>query len=516
MELNRLLYHLKALSLLFLACGCTLKKSDSSIDSRVLNKPNILLIAVDDLNDWVGVLEGHPDVMTPNIDALAKSGVLFRNAHTQVPLCAPSRVALLTGKQPSSTGVYFQIKDTFVREASLETESAIYLPQYFEQNGYKTMGAGKIWHGNDEAKTFQEYGEAKEWFGPRPKKRINYDPEQGPNYDGFTGTNTDWGAFPETDEEMSDHYFADWAIDKLQQTHSDPFFLAVGFVRPHVPWYVPPAWLEKYDPETIALPPYKADDLDDLPQYAKELTSTPPMPTTEYLLERGDWNEAVRAYLASVTWTDHQVGRVLEALKESPYAENTIIVLFSDHGYHMGEKNRFAKMSLWERDTHVPLIFSGPGIPEETQISKPAGLIDIYPTLLKLTGLDSNPDLEGRSLDPLFSSPDLEWPYPVRTTFGPGNIALRSERYRYIRYEDGSEELYDHQEDPLEWNNLLANTTERSRYSEIIEEFQSHVPTSWAPMAEMNYYTQNRLVRDRLEEWKKDPKIYFNKPLQYE
>lgn len=488
------------LSLISLS-GCFTGKTD---DESVNQPPNILFIVIDDLNDWTGNLAGHPNAKTPNIDRLRDRGILFTNAHAQAPLCGPSRASLLTGMYPSTTGIYLHINDRDVRNANEATHNAIFLPEYFEQHGYKTMGAGKIWHENDLANTFEEYGERHEWFGPRPDDRINYDPEKGPNYDGEASTSTDWGAFPERDEQMPDHKYASWAIERLEQDHNQPIFLGVGFVRPHVPWYVPQRWLDLHPIENVHLPLYKKDDNEDVPEVAQRMAFMPPMPTREYLIENDQWKEMVQAYLASTTWVDHQVGRVLRALEESPHAENTIIVLFSDHGYHLGEKNRVSKMSLWERDTRVPLIFAGPGIESGLRSSRPVGLIDIYPTLTELAGLPKNSQNEGRSLTPLIDDVNRQWPYPAVTMFGPDNVSLRDDHVRYIQYEDGSEEYYDHRSDPHEWNNL-AQTPERGEaISARIEELKKWLPVSYAPLANESSFDMNPYFRERMEIWRQN------------
>lgn len=481
---------------------CLLAGKNSYAQPNDQKSPNILFIAIDDLNDWIGTLGGYPNVKTPNIDSLGESGIVFTNAHTQAPLCGPSRASLMTGLYPSTTGIYLHINDGEVRKANEVTRRSISLPKYFEEHGYKTMGVGKIWHGNDLGNTFQEYGERHEWFGPRPQERINYDPEKGPNYDGHGGTSTDWGAYPDNDEEVSDYYYSSWAIEKLKQDHDQPFFLGVGFVRPHVPWYVPQHWLDVYPLENIQLPPYLEDDMEDIPEVGQRMAFMPPMPTRDYLEEKGQWKEMIQAYLASITFTDHQVGRVLRALEESPYADNTIIVLFSDHGYHLGEKNRVAKMSLWERDTRVPLIFSGPSVNSNLRSSRPVGLIDIYPTLLDLSNLPVNHQNEGRSLMPLMKDVDREWPYPAMTIFGPGNISLRSEHFRYIQYEDGSEEFYDHRNDPHEWYNLAKDTERKAEVKSEIEELQQFIPENQAPLAEESSFDMNIYFRERMEEWR--------------
>ena len=509
-KLNRLLCLSTCVAAFFTVAGCQSSASgpapggnSSGLYSGDEARPaNVLLIAIDDLNDWVGVLGGHPDTRTPVLDSLAASGMLFTNAHTQAPLCAPSRVALLTSMLPSTTGIYFQIRDTLVKESSPATRRAVSLPEYLAAQGFKTMGAGKIWHGNDLAGTFQEYGQAGAWFGPRPPERQAYDPEDGPNYDGVNSTNTDWGAWPLRDEEMSDYKYADWAIDKLGRPHDAPFLLAVGFVRPHVPWYVPPRWLETFDPDQIALPPYNPDDMDDIPQIARDLSLSAPMPTTEYLKAKGQWADAVRAYLASVHWVDHQVGRVLQALREGPHAENTLVVLFSDHGYHMGEKNRFSKMSLWERDTRVPVMISGPGIPAGRTTSRPVGLVDLYPTMLDLLGLPANELNEGRTLSPLIAEPQREWPHPALTMFGPNMVSVRGDRFRYIRYEDGSEEFYDHSNDPYEWTNLARDPAAMAEHRADVERLRAAIPDSMAPLVEHSFYTGNAFSRASMPRWR--------------
>ncbi|MEX0685696.1 MAG: sulfatase [Balneolales bacterium] len=462
---------------------------------------NVLLITVDDLNDWTGGLNGHPNVITPNMDTLGESGILFTNTHTQAPLCGPSRASFMSGLLPTTSGIYLHISDDNVKEANEATLRTLSLPEYFAQHGYKTMGAGKLWHGNDGANTFQEYGDRHEWFGPRPEERINYDPKEGPNYvEGMDGTSTDWGAFPENDEEMPDYKYASWVIERLEQDHDKPFFMGVGFVRPHVPWYVPKRWYDMHPVEGVQTPPYKTDDMDDVPDIAHQMAFMPPMPTTEYLKDNNQWEAMVQGYLASVTWADHQIGRVLDALEKSKYADNTIVVLFSDHGYHLGEKNRVSKMSLWERDTHVPLIFAGPGIEEGLLSSRPTGLIDIYPTLLELCNLPANPDNDGRSLMPLIDNVDEEWPYPVMTAFGPHNITLRNERYRYTRYEDGSEEVYDHKNDPNEWENLALSR--RNRILPMIDQMEVFIPKNPAPLAENSNFGMNNYFKEQMEIWR--------------
>jgi arylsulfatase A-like enzyme len=302
----------------------------------------------------------------------------------------------------------------------------------------------------------------------------------------------------ETNEDMTDYKSAQWAVGKLQETHDKPFLLAVGFVRPHVPWYTPQKWFDHHPLETIQLPPYLPQDFDDIPEGGRLVADVPMMPTTEELIERGQWKKAVQAYLACITWTDHQVGKLLDALDASPYSDNTIVVLWSDHGYHLGEKNRFAKQAIWERDTRVPLIISGPGIRPNRHTSKPVGLIDMYPTLVELCELPDNVKNEGQSLKPLLDDVEAKWDNPAITAYGPVNFAIRSERYRYMRYEDGSEEFYDMRNDPNEWTNLATDSSYRS----IIAEHRKHIPSNPAPLAPKSSYDINEYFIGRLDDWK--------------
>lgn len=437
-------------------------------------KTNVLFIAIDDLNDWVGFLQGHPNTKTPNMDRLAARGMVFSNAHCPATVCAPSRAAIMSGMQPASTGVYGQIRDQDLKERLDKSHQIIFLPDYFEQHGYKTMGVGKLFHQHDGAKVFGEFGGIWEKFGPKPKERFEYDPAW---FDKPGGTQTDWGAFPDTDEKMPDYKIAKWAVEKLNESHEKPFFLGVGFIRPHVPFYVPQKWFDLFEGEKIQLPPYLKNDLSDVPDISKRVHDVPMMPTTEWAIQEGHWQDMVRAYLACIAFVDAQVGEVLDALEASPYVNNTLIVLWSDHGYHIGEKNRFAKHSLWERTTHVPLIFAGKGIERSGTCSASVGLIDLYPSLLELSGLPANSHNEGHSLVPLLQKPQRKWPYAARTTYGKGNHSIHFGNYHYIQYADGSAELYDRKTDPNEWKNLAPLKSSKR----IIKKLQKHLPTKEAP-----------------------------------
>jgi arylsulfatase A-like enzyme len=423
-------------------------------------KPNVLLISIDDLNDWVGCLGGHPQAKTPNIDRLAKRGTLFANAHCQSPVCNPSRVSMLTGRYPHSTGVYFLSPDL---KSAPALEGVLTLPEVFAASGYKTMSVGKIFHGGDK-RFFQEYGGSNGGFGPRPKNKISQ-PHGHPLWD--------WGAFPESDAKMPDMVAADWAIEKLKQKHDKPFFLGVGFYRPHVPMFVPKKWFDLHPRDKVKLPLVRTDDHSDLGQYAIDLTNLKHVsPTHEWVKSAGQWEHAVQSYLASVTFADHCLGRVLTALDSGPHADNTVVVLFSDHGFHLGEKQRWAKRSLWEDGTRVPLIVTAPGFARAQRTDRPAELLDVFPTVLELSGLKADPRQEGQSLIPLMKDPTAPWDHPAITSFGRGNFSVRSTQYRFIQYLDGSQELYDHEKDPHEWNNLAANAD----YKKVLAEHAALVP----------------------------------------
>ena len=446
--------------------------------------PNVLFIAIDDLNDWTGCLAGHPQALTPNIDRLAQRGVLFTNAHCQAPLCGPSRASLLTGLYPHATGVYQQPnKDALARDENLFRGQL--LPEYFAAHGYRTMAVGKITHGYSAKIAFDDYGGSFQGFGPYPpqRERFNYFlPDVR-----WTGTLTDWGAFPATNDELSDHQTADWTIDQLKEEFDKPFFLGVGFVRPHVPFYVPQKWFDLFPAAKIHLPDVRSDDLEDIPATGRSVHEVPKYPQLDFLLadENAQFKKCVQAYLACVAFVDHQVGRVLHALESSPYADNTVVVLFSDHGYHLGEKDRVCKHSLWEEATRVPLCIADfrprdrrvVAVAEKTD--QPVGLIDLFPTLTELCGLPRKSTNQGKSLVPLLKSPNSARldRQGILTTYGRGNHSIRTSRFRYIRYLDGSEELYDHQTDPNEFTNLA----DRPAYAEQKQSLAELLPKHDAP-----------------------------------
>lgn len=444
------------------------------------NKPNILMIAVDDLNDFVGAM-GNPDAITPNMDKLAQRGVLFTNAHCQAPLCGPSRASILTGLRPSSTGIYGMIADNDIKKVSPLTANTKNLPQYFKDAGYSVLGVGKVFHEHFPDGLLDEDGGASD-YGPYSPTKFKWNKK---------GTSTDWGAYPKTDKEMPDDHATEWTVSQLAKHHNKPFFLSVGFIRPHVPWYVPQKWFNLYDPAKLHLPAYLPGDKNDLPLITKQIDDWPMMPTTDWAIKNNEWRNILQAYLACVSYTDSNIGRVLDALEKSEYADNTIIVLWSDHGYRLGEKNTFAKVSLWDRATKAPLMFAGAGIPSSKKIDKPVELIDIYPTLIDLAGLNPYKANEGFSLKPLILNKNAKWKHPAITTWGKNNHSIKTANFRFIQYEDGSQELYDIRKDPNEWNNLALN----ERYAKTINKLKKQIPSLNVDWAKESFYNANEYFK---------------------
>ncbi|MGZ5544761.1 MAG: sulfatase [Limisphaerales bacterium] len=409
-------------------------------------KPNVLFIAVDDMNCWVGALGVHPQASTPNIDRLAKRGMLFTHAYCAAPLCNPSRIALVTSLRPSTTGVYGN-QHRFRKFIP----DVVTLPQYFRANGYRVLGGGKVFdiqnHSSD-PKSWEEYF-------PIPPDDVKppRDPDAKKKPFG-------WGPLKATDEQMSDMKIANWAARHLAKTNDRPLFLAVGFFKPHVPLRVPQKYFDMHPLDKIILPEIKEDDTDDLPPTGKLWANQAPglkagnhqMIVTNHL-----WKSAVQAYLATCSFSDACVGRVLDAFDKSPYATNTVIVLWSDNGWHLGEKLHWQKHVLWEEATHVPLAFVVPGLTKPNQrCSRVVSFMDIYPTMTELCGLQTPKTLEGISFISLLKNPEGPWDRPAISTYGPNNHAVRTEQWRYIRYANGDEELYDELSDPKEWTNLAS------------------------------------------------------------
>lgn len=432
-------------------------------------RPNILSLSVDDMNDWVGCLGGYPGVKTPNIDALARRGVLFRDAHCTSPICNPSRTSILTGKRPSTTGVYKN--DQYWRPAHPDITT---MPTFFRDYGYYVAGAGKVFHhtaGFNPPDQWDDF-QIQEFDDPWYRRQSWYPWVDRPPYpeghpfnglaeDNFAGE-FDWGVLPNRPEETyGDMAAVRYAQDFLDREHDDPFFLAIGLWHPHIPLFAPQEWFDLYPPDQVKLPEVPGNDLEDVPPLAQQYAAAR-LSEHERILAEGKWKDAVRAYLACISFADAMVGYVLRALESSPYADNTIVVLWSDHGWHLGEKRHWHKSTLWQRATHVPMVWAGPGV-HHTGVdrSQPVELMDIFPTLAELTGLDAPSDLDGVSLVPQLDQPDRP-KRPAVTTYLAGNHAVVTEKWRYIRYNDGTEELYDRIGDPNEWKNLAAESQHRS------------------------------------------------------
>ncbi|MEM7383706.1 MAG: sulfatase [Verrucomicrobiota bacterium] len=450
----------------------------------VAERPNILFISVDDMNDWVGFLGGYPGaVHTPNIDALSRRGVAFTNAHCASPVCCPSRTAVMTGLMPSSSGIYNNSQWWKPHRPDLVT-----IPMHFRRHGYEVVGAGKIFHHTAGSNppgqwdvfhrlTFQD----DPWFRGN---RLNYPwtkPE--PNPKGFPFSNVpalphenDWGVLPLSESSYDDARSVDFAIEFLGKEHTEPFFLACGLFRPHLPWYTPQRYVDLYPLNEIREPVCRDDDLDDVPAEGKELSEAR-RGEMAVIKKAGKYRQAIQAYLASLSFADAQIGRLLRALEKSEASSRTIIVLWSDHGWHLGEKQHWHKSTLWEEATRVPLIISAPDL-RPARCEAPVSLVDLFPTLTELCHLPAVPWQDGRSLQPLLREPSRTDGFAM-TQFKPGQASVRSHAFRYIRYADGGEELYDHRADPHEWNNVVLEP----RWADERETHAARITRDWADPA---------------------------------
>ena len=467
--------------------------------------PNVLFLSIDDLNDWVGALGGHPQAKTPNLDRLISKSVFFRNAHCAAAVCSASRHALMSGLRPSTTGWYTNASKS---KKSYETAlgETVPLPTHFKHNGYKTMAAGKVFHkGTSDIKDYDYWDETRpkyRWPKELAARGHGYAGGKGGHFypfprdggaiyqkyqEGVDGQSLCWGALEKTDippEGMPDEQIADWAVERLQQTHDKPFFLATGFIRPHVPFTAPKQFFDLYPLKDIVMPDVPPGEMDDIPLLGKAMAyGTIQGGDHQNVLDVGPdyWREMVRAYLACVSFADAQAGKVLNALEASPYAKNTIVVFWSDHGQHLGEKRHWRKQALWEEATRVPLAIRLPkSFNGGESCDRAVSLLDIYPTLLDLCDLPIVKGLEGTSLLPQLEDPAARRTEPVISTWHYSNHAARSLNFRYIRYRDGTEELYDHRSDPSEHHNL-AHDVKLARIKEKLGAYMpknNAVPTS--------------------------------------
>jgi arylsulfatase A-like enzyme len=481
---------------------------------RTVARPNVLFIICDDLNDWVLHPPGHPKVKTPNMDRLRNRSVSFSNAHVAVPVCGPSRKCLFSGLYPQTINDY-----GFAAWKSVPLlADCVPMPLHFRNNGYQVYGTGKLLHRGAEGDFYTEYGidpdygpwpwqgQGKPMNTPHPAqyetwkdhlptnmhRDLNYGPlSQVPQWKegavkgipGAKGWYYESGkrfryAGPKDRDKTPDEISADWAVDVLNKKHDHPFFLGVGFIRPHTPLYAPQKYFDLFPLEDIHLPPYLKGDLKDCAPVLRNRWEWG-FKKYEALIEAGGeraWKEWVQAYLACTAFVDDQVGTLLDALDRSVYRDNTIVVLTGDNGYHVGEKDCIQKWHLWDESTRVPLFIHVPNACGNGRTcDHPVSLIDMYPTLVDLCGLAGNPNnglsnlsLEGHSLRPFLNNPGRrDWKGPsvafmgIRDGKDTPHFSVRSLRYRYTLCGNGDEELYDHKNDPHEWTNLADNPEQK-------------------------------------------------------
>lgn len=453
----------------------------------VAAQPNVLFLAVDDMNDWIGCLETTPRAITPNLDRLAARGVNFTNAHTAGVFCAPSRAAIFSGQYASTTGCYTS-PNYFVFHPELES-----LQVSFANAGFTTLGAGKLFHhpaGAIDQRGWTEFFLRNQWQRKSGWELESWSKETpypatfpasvynaGKQIDG--GLFLEWGAIPnDKEEEMADTIRVNWAVEQLKKQHDKPFFLACGVYAPHFPNYCPQKYFDLYDTANIESPPMLEGDLEDLPPKVRKQKENRKRQHHDKLVAMGAVEDAIHGYLACISYADAMMGRVLDALEASPYAENTIVVFWSDHGYHHGEKGDWGKHTLWERTSNVPFIWAGPGVAKGTKTDITVSLIDMYPTLVEMCSLKKpHQPLEGESLASTLNNPSAATDRNVYLPHvNPGEYAIINRDWRYIRYGEDGEELYDLHQDPNEWNNLATD----EKYSDLKAELRKSAPVAFA------------------------------------
>jgi arylsulfatase A-like enzyme len=423
-------------------------------------KPNVLFIAVDDLNHWLGYLGRNPQAKTPNIDQLAARGVRFTRSYCAAPVCNPSRAALMSGMRPGETGVY----DNNVDWRKLISEDKT-LVSAFRKAGYFTCGAGKIYHGG--------FDRHSEWEDYLEDRHSNPKPAKGQS-DGVGGIK--FAPLDCKDEDIDDWGITNYGIEQLGKTHDKPFFLTVGLHKPHMPWNVPRKYYDMFPLDQIKLPPTSENDLADLPPAGVKMAR--PEGDHAAMLASGRWKEAVQGYLAACAYTDMNIGRLMAAFDQSPHKDNTIIVFWGDHGWHLGEKEHWRKFALWEEAARAPLLWIVPGLTKPDSLcERTVDFMSIYPTLTDLCGIPTPAHVKGPSLRPLLADAKAPWERPGITTHGFQNHGVRTEGWRFIRYADGGEELYDETADPYEWKNLAADPQHAGTKAELAK----HLPTDNTP-----------------------------------
>ena len=470
------------------------------VKQEAFSKPNVLMICIDDMNDWVGFLAGHPQAKTPHMDRLAAKGVNFTNAHCPAPGCSPSRNAILFGIEPHNSGLYPFYDLNKIEQGVLDSYKP--LPLLFRENGYTTCGLTKVWHNPDRSYLQNEQWDEYVYYS---NGKFNLIEEKGYVPEPY---NQRLVARPASNPltDFQDYKSAMHAVQFLERKHDKPFFLSVGFILPHTPFIPPEENFDRFcDP--IIPPPIKDDDLIDIPIAGRANAQI----YVEIPMRRDNaWEHLWRAYLACINFTDENVGRVLDALENSPYADNTIVVLWSDHGFHLGEKRTFSKFSLWEEATRTPFIIqdsrqtAGAG----NNCDEPVGLINIYRTLCDLTGITAPAYVDGISLCPWLENPQLPKETPAMTTWGRGNYTLRTKTWRYTRYFDGSEELYNKSDDPNEWTNLAGNP----EYNNVKKKIAHWFPKTEAPQVTSGLELYNVVDSDspvkNIQAYKRDVKTY--------
>ena len=505
--------YFRLLMILFVVVNCC------STQVLAERPPNVLFLAVDDMNDWIGCMGTSPHAITPNMDRLAARGLTFTNAHTAGVFCAPSRAAIFSGQYASTTGCYTS-PNYFVWHPEIDA-----LQMVFSKSGYSTLGAGKLFHHPEGAIDQRGWTE---FFLRNAKQRSNGWPldswssetpvpqpfpasiyNQGQKFK--AGLFLEWGAIPNDREEaMADTIRANWAAKQLEKKHDKPFFLACGLYAPHFPNYCPQKYFDLYDVENLVLPPMREDDLADIPAKIKKNRENRKRLHHDRLVEMGAVDDAIHGYLACISYADAMLGRVLDALENSPYAENTIVIIWSDHGYHHGEKGQWGKHTLWERTSNVPFIWAGPGVARGSKTDATVSLIDMFPTLVEMCEL-SVPDqkLEGESLTSTLAKPDEARDRSVLLPYmKPGEYAVINRDWRYIYYDEDMEELYDLRSDPNEWKNLASE----NGYEEVKQRLRKTAPNVFAPPEQKLNARKDLVVEGDSFRWEKGKGNYKPTP----
>jgi len=447
-------------------------------------RPNVLFIAVDDMNNDLGCY-GHPLVKTPHLDRLAARGVRFDRAYCQFPLCSPSRTSLMTGRRPDATEVF-----DLARHFRSALPDVVTLSQLFMRHGYHAARVGKIYHygnpgqigtdGLDDPASWNERHNPKGRDKAEEHLLTNHTPKRG------LGSSMSFLKAEGADEEQTDGLVATEVVRLMEEKRDQPFFIAAGFYRPHCPYIAPKKYFDLYPLEKVTMPPGPWDYLASVPPPA--LRSSQPHPWLG--LNELQIRECLQAYWAAISFVDAQVGRLLDALDRLALTEKTIVVFWSDHGYHVGEHGMWQKMSLFENSARVPLIVAAPTTKAHgAACARTVELLDLYPTLADLCGLEAPAGLDGRSLRPLLDDPAAAWDRPAFTQVWRGTYAghsVRTERFRYIEWDGGRQgaQLYDYQEDPGEKRNLIHDPLHGSTLAALRDRVRAHWATEYRPQPE--------------------------------